>query len=60
MSTGINFHTEGAAELKARKPIAVLIRGTVRVPDSEDLKRRQQHLVNKFKVSISFQSSSHD
>ena len=39
MSTGIKFHTEGAAERKAREPIAVLIRGTVRAPDSDDLKR---------------------
>ena len=42
MSTGIKFHTEGAAERKAREPIAVLIRGTVRVPDSDDLKRRPE------------------
>ena len=40
MSTGIKFHTDGAAERKAREPLTVLIRGTVRVPDSDDLKRR--------------------
>ena len=40
MSTGIKFHTDGAAERKAREPITVLIRGTVRVLDSDDLKRR--------------------
>ena len=39
MSTGIKFHTQVAAERKARELIAVLIRGTVRVPDSNDLKR---------------------
>ena len=42
MSAGIKFHTEGAAERKARKPIAVVIRGTVGVPDSDDLKRRPE------------------
>ena len=42
MSTGIKFHTEGAAERKAREPIAVLIRGTVRVLDSDDLKRHPE------------------
>ena len=36
MSTGIEFHMDGAAERKAREPITVLIRGTVRVPDSDD------------------------
>ena len=35
MSTGIKFHTESAAKRKAREPIAVLIRGTVRVPDPD-------------------------
>ena len=40
MSTGIKFHTNGAAERKARVPAGVLIRGTVRVPNSDDLKRR--------------------
>ena len=40
MSTGIKFHTDSAAERKAREPITVLIRGTVKVPDSNDLKRR--------------------
>ena len=40
MSTGIKFHTDGAAERKAREPITV--RGTVRVPDSDDLKRRPE------------------
>ena len=39
MSTGIKFHTDRAAERKAREPITVLIRGTVRVPDFDDLKR---------------------
>ena len=39
MSTGIKFHTEGAAERKALETIAVLIRETVRAPDSDDLKR---------------------
>ena len=38
----IKFHTDGAVEQKAREPIAVLIRGTVRVPDSDDLKRRPE------------------
>ena len=42
MSTGIKFHTDGAADRKAREPITVLIRGTVRVPDTEDLKRRPE------------------
>ena len=42
MSTEIKFHTNGSAERKAREPIAVLIRGTVRVPDSDDLKRRPE------------------
>ena len=42
MSTEIKFHMEGAAERKAREPIAVLIDGTVRVPDSDDLKRRPE------------------
>ena len=42
MSTGIKFHTDGAAERKACEPITVLIRGTVRVPDSDDLKRRPE------------------
>ena len=42
MSAGIKFHTDGAAEQKAREPITVLIRGTVRVPDSDDLKRRPE------------------
>ena len=42
MSTGIKFHTEGAAERKARDPITILTRGTVRVPDSDDLKRRPE------------------
>ena len=36
----IKFHTDGAAEQKAREPIAVSIRGTIRVLDSDDLKRR--------------------
>ena len=40
MSTGIKFHTNGAAERKAREQITVLIRGTDRVPD--DLKRRPE------------------
>ena len=40
MSTGIKFHTDGAAERKARVPIAALIRGTVKVPDFDDLMRR--------------------
>ena len=40
MSTGIKFHTDGAAEREAREPITVLIRGTVRVQVSYDLKRR--------------------
>ena len=44
MSTGIKFHTDGAAERKAREPITVLIRETVRVPDSDDLKRRVRDL----------------
>ena len=34
MSAGIKLHTIGAAERKAREPITVLIRGTVRVPAS--------------------------
>ena len=42
MSTGIKFHTNGAAERKAREPITVLIRETVRVPDSNDLKQRPE------------------
>ena len=42
MSTGIKFHTDGAAERKAREPITVLIRATVRIPDSDDLKRRAE------------------
>ena len=42
MSTGIKFHTDGGADRKAREPIAVLIRETVRVPDSDDLKRRPE------------------
>ena len=42
MSTGIKFHTDGAAERKAREPITVLIRGTVKVPDSDDLKRHPE------------------
>ena len=41
---GIKFHTDGAAERKAREPITVLIRETVRVPDSDDLKRRPETL----------------
>ena len=40
MLTGIKFHTDGAAERKVREPITVLKRRTVRVPDSDDLKRR--------------------
>ena len=40
MSTGIKFHTDGAAERKGREPTTVLIRGTVRVPDSDEVKRR--------------------
>ena len=42
MSTGIKFHTDGAAERKTREPITVLIRGTVRVPYFDDLKRRPE------------------
>ena len=42
MSIEITFHTDGAAERKAREPITGLIRGTVRVPDSDDLKRRPE------------------
>ena len=42
MSTGFKFKTEGAAERKAREPIAVLICGTDRVPHSDDLKRRPE------------------
>ena len=42
MSTGIKYHTEIAAERKARNPIAVLKRGTVKVPDSDDLKHRPE------------------
>ena len=42
MSTGIKFHMNGAAERKAREPLTVLIRGTVIVPDSDDLKRRPE------------------
>ena len=42
MSTGIKFHSDGAAERKAREPITVLIRETVTVPDSDDLKRRSE------------------
>ena len=42
MSTGTKFHTDGAAERKAREPIAVLIGGTVRVPHFDDLKRRPE------------------
>ena len=42
MSTGIKFHTDGAAERKAREPITVLIRGTVRFPDSDYLKRHSE------------------
>ena len=42
MSIGIKFHTDGAAEQKAREPITVLIRGAVRVPDSDDLKRHPE------------------
>ena len=33
---------DGAAEQKAREPITVLIHGTVRVPDSDDLERRPE------------------
>ena len=42
MSTGIKFHTDGAAKRKAREPITVLIRGTVRVPDCDDIERRPE------------------
>ena len=42
MSTGIKFHTEGAAERKAHEPTVGLIHRTVRAPEFDDLKRRPE------------------
>ena len=53
MSTGIKFHTDGAAERNAREPIAVLIRGTVRVPTALNINVIIFYVANSIEVIYS-------